>query len=84
MRVRSGKAEVPHHGLCDTGRWLEPSRARHGIVSSRPATRSGGGGSYVVMVILEMDGDSDALLAADTEPEARRPTSAGQPESSHQ
>ena len=29
-----------------------------------------------VMVILEMDGDSDALLAAAAELEARRPTSA--------
>src|SRR5215207_11283276 len=47
-----------------------------GKVSPRSATRFCGEARMSVMVILEMDGDPDALLAAAAELEARRPTSA--------
>jgi hypothetical protein len=61
---------------CDTARWVELSR------SHRRVRCRGGPATYSeetrmsVMVILEMDGDPDALLAAAADLEARRPTSA--------
>lgn len=75
MRVRGDESTGGASLSRDTGRCLEPSCAITGkggctqrLIAEEVRTP--------VIVILEMDGDPDALLAATAELEARRPTSA--------
>jgi hypothetical protein len=76
VQVRDGKAQVPHHDLATPVAGSSPAVPITGKVSPPPGDSFAAEVRMSVMVILEMDGDPDALLAAAAELEARRPTSA--------